>query len=327
MGMRKQFALLTALITVLVAGVFFEPRQSARAEGSSVHSSTKQKKKAKATRTPTPKVKKPTPTRTSTPTKTATPTRTFTPTRTPTFTKTPTVTRTFTATPGIKKSDLPPLFLGEAKGEVYVVHHGDKKKADPPQKIEADDRILTGKDSKAYLVFREGGTIEVGPESDLKISQLDIKDDSFKAKFLMAFGKMKTAIHRLTSPSSSFEIEAGGVISGVRGTTFEVAYDKDKKQEATKTYEGTVYTRANGKETLVKKGFSLVVGQGSAPVLGPLSGSDIADFVDFLDASDKLDKLKDILLKKLEQRLLDEAAKQLLGGAGNGAGNLLHLHF
>jgi hypothetical protein len=61
--------------------------------------------------------------------------------------------------------------------------------------------------------------------------------------------------------------------------------------------------------------------------MGALGASDIADFVSFLDASDKLEAAKQILLKKLEQRLLDEAAKRLLGDAGKGIGNALQFHF
>ena len=224
------------------------------------------------------------------------------------------------------KVDLPPLFLAEAKGEVYLVHKGDKKKADPPQKVEADDRIVTGKDSKAFLEFQSGGVIEVGPMSDMKISQLDIKPNSFKARFQMAFGKMKTVIHKLSQSSSLFEVEAGGVVAGVRGTTFEVDYDKQNKQASAKTYEGTVYTRVNGKERLVEKGFSMVVGASGAPVLGPLGAVDVADFVDFINASDKLEAAKQILLRKLEQRLLDEAAKRLLGNQKINIGGI-HIGF
>jgi len=226
------------------------------------------------------------------------------------------------------KVNLPPLFLAEIKGEVYLVHEGDKKKADPPQKVEANDRIVTGKDGKAYLEFQDGGTIEVGPNSDMKINELKVSTDTFRARFLMAFGKMKTVLRRKLGKSSSvFEVEAGGVVAGVRGTTFEGGYDQTKKEESTKTYDGTVYTRVNGKEQLVEKGFSMVVGAGGVPVLGALTGSDIADFVDFINAADKLEAIRQILLKKLEQRLLDEVAKRVLGNAGRGVGNVLQFHF
>lgn len=242
------------------------------------------------------------------------PTKTATPSKTPSGTPTP-------------KVDMPPLFLAEAKGDVYLVHKGDKKKADPPQQVEQDDKVITGDNGQAYLEFASGGTVEIGPKSEVKVGELKINENTFKARFLVAVGKMKTVIHKLTTASSTFEIEAGGVVSGVRGTTFEVDYDKDHKQACTKTYDGTVYTVVNGKETLVKKGFSLVVGSGGVPVLGPLTGEDVADFVDFLNASDKLEKAKEILMKKLEERMMAELAKRVLGNHGGGVGNVLQFHF
>lgn len=308
----KRFTLVSVLFLFAASGIFLT-------SGPAVYA--KDSKDAKKTG------KKPTPTKTATPKKTSTPTKTATPKKTATPTRTPTVTRTPTATPGPKKANLPPLYMAEVKGEVFLFHKGDKKKADAPQKVEADDRVLTGENSKAYLQFESGGTIEIGPQSDVKVSKLNISQETFKARFLVAFGKMKTAIHKLTNSTSSFEVEAGGVVAGVRGTTFEVSYDKDKKQASTKTYDGTVATLVNGKETLVEKGMGFVVGKGGSPVLAALGAGDVADFVQFLDAKDKLDAAKDILLKKLEQRLLEEAAKKLLGDKGNDLIKHLPFHF
>lgn len=275
-------------------------------------------KKSKSKKTVSPTVS-PTPKFTST--KTFTPTKTYTPTKTATPTKTPTMTPTITATPK-PKIPLPPLYVAEVDGDAYLIHNGDKKKPDVPQKVEANDEIVTGKEGKMFLQFRDGGTMEIGPSSDIKIKDLDVKDDSFKARFSLAFGKLKTIIHKLATSTSTFEVEAGGVVTGVRGTTFEVDYDKDNNTHTTKTYEGTVFSRANGKEEVVKKGFSLVMANGGAPVLGPLGAGDIQDFVTFLDASDKLDALKNILLKKLEERLLNEALKGITGGKGIGIGGI-----
>jgi hypothetical protein len=213
---------------------------------------------------------------------------------------------TGTPTPEV---ETPPLFLAEIKNEVYVIHNGNKAKADPPQELVASDRIVTGKDGKAYLEFQSGGTVEIGSQGDVKISQLDINPKSFKAKFLMAVGKMKTILHKLTSASSSFEIEAGGVVSGVRGTTFEVDYDKDKSLVATKTFEGSVFTRSHGKEQTVEKGFGLVIGKSGSPVLTALGEGDLADFATFIDASTDLEKRKEIIIKQLIKKTLENQLK------------------
>jgi hypothetical protein len=215
-----------------------------------------------------------------------------------------------TPTETTEKVDLPPVFLAETQGDVYVIHDGDKEKAEPPQTLESNDRILTGKDGKAFMEFQSGGTIEIDPGSDMKINQMDISSQTFKARFLLAFGKMKNIIHKLSESQSTFEIEAGGVVSGIRGTTFQVEYDKDKKQEATKTYEGTVYTKVKGKEQLVEKGFAMSVVGGGSPVMAALTGSDIGDFLIFIDSSTDLEKRKEIILKQLEKKLLEKALQK-----------------
>ena len=261
---------------------------------------------------------------TSAPTKI--PTKTFTPTKTRTPTKTPTSTRTPTSTPTPRHVNLPPLFLAEVKGEVTLLHAGSKKKVDPPQKLDAGDEIVTGKDATAYLELESGGVIEIAPNSDMKIKDLNINPDSFMARFQMAFGRFKATIHKLTLAHSVFEIEAGGVVTGIRGTVFEVDYDQQKKVETTKTFEGTVYTQVNGKENLVEKGFSLAVAANGVPVVGTLSSSDVSDFIDFVNASDKLEKAKEILLKKLEDRLLHDLTNGILGDDGHGHGTF-HFHF
>ena len=214
----------------------------------------------------------------------------------------PKATPTVAATPDedeVSEDEAPPLFLAEVKGDVRIQRRGDVNKAQPPQEIQAEDHILTAKDSTAFLLIRGGGTIEVGPHSDFKVREFLIDPKTMKAKFQMAFGQMKAILHKLTSPSSCFEIEAGGVVSGVRGTTFGVTYDKDKKEETTKTYEGTVYAKVNGKEKLVEKGFGLVVGKGGSPLLAALAEDDMADFAAFLDSNTDLEKKKQIILKQM----------------------------
>jgi hypothetical protein len=187
---------------------------------------------------------------------------------------------------------------------VTLVQKGSRKKAEPPQAVSKDDRVVTGKDGFAYLKFKSGGTIELGPKSDVTVKQLKVDPKTFQAKFKMATGRMRTLLKKLTGAKSSFEIEAGGVVCGVRGTTFEVDYDKDKKTVATKTYEGSVFARVKGKETLVDKGFGFLVGDKGDPVLGALSSQEMKDALEFIKISDDLDKRKDMFEKKLKQSLI-----------------------
>jgi hypothetical protein len=217
-----------------------------------------------------------------------------------------------TPAPGTGKSTS--LFLAQVKNNVTIVHAGKKLKAQPPQVLVAADRVVTGKDAKAYLQFENGALVEVGPDSDVKVSRLDITPKDFKARFLLAWGKLKAKVKKLASSQSAFEIEAGGVVTGVRGTIFGVDYDKATGQVSAKTFEGSVFSLVGGKEQIVNKGFSMLVGKTGIPVLGSLTPGDISSFKDFSSVSDLLNKKKDELLKKLEGKALDKIPGGILPG-------------
>jgi hypothetical protein len=204
------------------------------------------------------------------------------------------------------------LFLAQAKNNVSVVHAGKKLKAVPPQALVAADRIVTGKNSKAYLQFADGGIVEVGPDTDVKVGRLEVTPRDFKARFLLAWGKLKAEVKKLSSSSSAFEIEAGGVVMGVRGTIFGVDFDKVTRQVSAKTFEGSIFSLAGGKEQVIKKGISMLVGKDGIPVLGPLTAGDIKSFTEFSNVSDLLNKKKDELIKQLENKALEKIPQGIL---------------
>lgn len=206
--------------------------------------------------------------------------------------------------------ELPDLYLADAKGEVYVVHNEFKEKADPPQVLEAGDRILTRAGSFAYLEFRDGGVVEVGPSSDFKVSLASVQPDSLRARFLLAYGKTIAMVKKLTTASSVFEIEAGGVISGVRGTIFGVEYDGYHCQVKERTYEGSVSNRwgFQGRQKIVNKGERgtfCVYEEGS---VDSLTSDDNKDFSRFRNAVDSLGSKRSQRLNQLKTKMAEEAA-------------------
>ncbi len=236
---------------------------------------------------------------------------------------------TATGTPDAK-AKLPILYVADAKGDVKVYVHNEKgevkkKKPSIPEPLGVADRIVTGKDGHAFLQFREGGTVEVGPKSDVQVSELEEGKD-FKAKFNLAFGRLKSIVRKLTTPSSKYEVESGGVVAGVRGTQFEVVADPDTKQVRANTYEGTIFTSSDGVVQNVAKGFSLTVGAGGKGVMGQLAPNDVADFVTFVALSGDLEKQKKFLLDKLEKKLLNKLTKGILDKAEDGT-HSIHFGF
>jgi hypothetical protein len=238
-----------------------------------------------------------------------------------------------TGNPKGKPVELPSFYLAETKGKVHLIawdavkKQAVKEKAKAPRAVKRSDRVVTGKNGHAYLQFKDGGTVEVGPDSDMFVQEINVDPKTFRARFLLTFGRIKATVKKLTGARSAFEVESGGVVAGVRGTTFEVEYDPDEKQTVTKTYEGQIYTRSGGVEKVVKAGFSLALASGSSPVLQALGADDIQDFVEFLDVSGGLEKKKQILLKQLEKQLLKKLTEGVLDHAGDEGKNALRFGF
>ena len=203
------------------------------------------------------------------------------------------------------------LYVAKVNNKVYVVHGGKKHKAVVPEPLSETDRIVTGVSSQAYLQFQNASLLEVGPNSDVKVSQLDTEKKDFKAKFLLAFGKLKAKVQKLATSSSSFEIEAGGVVAGVRGTVFGVDYDKAKNAVQAQTFEGSIFTLVGGKEEIVQKGLSLLVGKTGLPVQSPLTQEAISDFKDFNNVSGLLEKKKQELMNQMKQKAGDKVREKI----------------
>ncbi len=93
------------------------------------------------------------------------------------------------------------FFIAQVKNEVYIVHQGKQHVPNPPEALAENDWVRTGVNSKAYLEFQNGGVVEVGPGSEVKVSQLDITPQDFKARCLLAVGEFKAKVTKLTTRS------------------------------------------------------------------------------------------------------------------------------
>lgn len=198
------------------------------------------------------------------------------------------------------------LFVAKAQGEVMVVHGGSQHPANPPEPLAENDEIKTGDDGKAYLEFQNGGVVEVDPDSDTSVKQLDTNGDDFKARFTLLLGKLKAKVMKLTTAKSVFEIEAGGVVAGVRGTVFGVDYDRAQNQVNAQTYEGSIFARSGGKEETVDKGFFLTMNKAGIPVRSPLTGRQVGSFKDFVDVSGLLEQKKREMLQDMHNRIMQK---------------------
>jgi hypothetical protein len=204
------------------------------------------------------------------------------------------------------ESQQPQLFVAQVKGDVSVLKGVKPHPANPPEPLAQNDRVMTGADSTAYLEFQNGGIVEVGANSDVTVKQLEITPQDFKARFLLALGRFRAKVKKLTSSSSAFEVEAGGVVAGVRGTVFGVDYDQARQQVNAQTYEGSIFTRSGGKEEIVDKGYSMAVEKTGLSVKSPLTGRQMNSFRDFVDVSGQLEEKKQQLLQQMHDQLMDK---------------------
>ncbi len=109
------------------------------------------------------------------------------------------------------------------------------------------DRVAVGKNSSATLVMFDGSQLEIGSESSFilsKIQKPSLLDKILKFKLLV--GKVLARVKKLGTSHSAFEISAGGVVCGVRGTVYQMIYDTEAKTVDLSVSEGTVFAQVNG---------------------------------------------------------------------------------
>ncbi len=135
----------------------------------------------------------------------------------------------------------------QGKVQVLVPNHKKPKKAQKDLVVTQGDRIVTQADSSAVLRLFDGSELRVDPQTEFVLSEMKKPSDEDKNfKFSLFVGKLAAVVKKLTSASSSFEIEAGGVVCGVRGTQFEMGYNPHKNSVSLNVMEGSVWARSNG---------------------------------------------------------------------------------
>jgi hypothetical protein len=208
------------------------------------------------------------------------------------------------------------LFMAQVKDKAIVTHEGKQHTANPPEALSEGDWIQTDSNNKAYLEFENGGVVEVGPNSRVQVKQLEITPKDFKARFLLAAGKFKAKVMKLTTASSCFEVQAGGVVAGVRGTVFGVNYDQADNQVSAATYEGSIFAQSNGRTETIDRGYGAVVENTGAPSVSELTKGQIQSFQQFDDVAGLLEEKKQELMDDMKNRAL-QAVPQVVPGQGD----------
>ena len=108
-------------------------------------------------------------------------------------------------------------------------------------------RVVTEKDSDAVLQFFDGSQLTIKPNTDFWLSKLEKPSDKSKVlKFKMLVGRLIAQVTKLGSSDSAFEIQAGGVVCGVRGTHFSMDFNPQNQKLILDVFDGTVYSHFHG---------------------------------------------------------------------------------
>ncbi len=185
----------------------------------------------------------------------------------------------------------------QGAGSVQVLIEGqtDWTNAIEGQTLEEGDQIKVGPNTEAVLSLNAETLVHLSQSSQVSISQLQTNDSKgFLTHLMLLAGRVLSDVKKnLNATQSSFEIESGGVVCGVRGTVFEVEKSGDDVQAT--THEGTVETKTSDGVHQVTPGQTCQCHQGAFRGLGPCGKRALARLAHW---------------KKMRARILAKCAKR-----------------
>ena len=131
-------------------------------------------------------------------------------------------------------------------GKVTVSHGKRSRKVHKNSTVNEGDTVATGKKSSAALRFFDGSEMKVMSNTRFTISKLAKTSEDKIFNFNLAVGKLKAFVKKLTTSHSAFEIDAGGIVCGVRGTEYEVDFDPHQDKVDIVVTEGSVWAKSGG---------------------------------------------------------------------------------
>ncbi len=152
--------------------------------------------------------------------------------------------------------DLIPLYSVEnidGAEQVWIQKSGtpDWVSAKEGDNLQEGDSIKVGKYTTVVLNLKKDTFVQAGQNTQLQVKQLaDQGDAGFLTRIALQAGRILSDVRKnLAQTGSSFEVESGGVVCGVRGTVFEISNTGGDVE--TTTHEGSVEMKgSNGTQTI-----------------------------------------------------------------------------
>jgi hypothetical protein len=125
---------------------------------------------------------------------------------------------------------------------VKIPKHKKLKPALKDMVLVEGDKVVTGLDGTAVLRMFDGSEVAVSSDTQFQIAHLEKNEAGDKIlQFKLLLGKVISTVEKLTTSRSSFEIEAGGVVCGVRGTQFSMLINAITQQLEVAVQKGSVF--------------------------------------------------------------------------------------
>lgn len=141
------------------------------------------------------------------------------------------------------------------KVEVKDAQGKNTRAAEKDAAVVEGEHISAGPDSQATLRLFDGSKVDISPNTAFvleKMQQPSLQDKVFQ--FKLELGKLFATVKKLASSKSSFEIEAGGVVCGVRGTEYTMEYNPSTGKVDVLVLTGTVWSTSNGQTQVLQGG-------------------------------------------------------------------------
>ncbi len=150
--------------------------------------------------------------------------------------------------PGLALADTGAVFTSVTGTVTFTT--AKSHKAHPAKvngQVSEGDRIEAGADGQATLKLFDGSQLQISPNTGFTVEKLQQPGPKDKViQFKLELGKLLASVSKLLTSKSSFEIEAGGVVCGVRGTEYSMFYDPSTGKVDVLVLDGTVWSTANG---------------------------------------------------------------------------------
>ncbi len=144
----------------------------------------------------------------------------------------------------------------EITGMVFVVPSGGgaSQPLTEGSPVLAGDEIQTDEGGSVVLFLNEETTLRVESASRLVVERLEPNQEGgFLNRLKLLAGRVISEVENLGKSQSTFEVESGGVVCGVRGTSFEVELIGDEVNAS--TYEGEIEVKSGESVERVRAGY------------------------------------------------------------------------